>query len=99
MTAIIEAADFIREQPDEAAKIIANYLRMDVEFTRMLMTKFSSEVVLDQGTIDSLRSIETQLVEGGRLPAEGVDWDGFIYPDVLKSVAPGKVTEYQLPAK
>lgn len=99
MTAIIEAADFIREQPDKAAEIIANYLRMDVEFTRMLMAKFSSEVVLDQGTIDSLRSIETQLVEGGRLPAEGIDWDGFIYPDVLKSVAPGKVADYQLPAK
>ncbi|MGV6874213.1 ABC transporter substrate-binding protein [Pseudochelatococcus sp. B33] len=96
LTAIIEAADFIREQPDEAAKIIAAYLRMDVDFTRMLMTKYNSDILLDQGTIDSLRLIETQLVEGGKLPAEGIDWAGFIHADILKSIAPDKV-DYQLP--
>lgn len=98
LMAIVEAADFIREQPDKAAEIIAKYLRMDVGFTKMLMAKFSSEILLDQGTIDSLRSIETQLVAGGKLPADGIDWAAFIYPDVLKSIAPDKV-DYQLPTK
>jgi ABC-type nitrate/sulfonate/bicarbonate transport system substrate-binding protein len=90
MRSLIEATQLLRNNPDEAAKHISTFLKMDAAFTRELIGKVNFDIYLDQSSIDHLKTIENQLREGGKL-AKPIDWEKFIYPDVLKKVQPERV--------
>jgi ABC-type nitrate/sulfonate/bicarbonate transport system substrate-binding protein len=90
MRALIEATQLIRNNPDEAAKHIATFLKMDYPLTRELVGKVDFDIYLDQNSIEHLRRIESQLKESGKL-AKPIDWEKFIFPDMLKKVAPERV--------
>ena len=90
MRALVEATDFIRTNPDEAAKQIAGLLNLDADFTKGLIEKVEFDMRLDQAAVDYLKTIEAQLKDVGRL-TKPVDWDRYIYPDIAEKAMPEKV--------
>jgi ABC-type nitrate/sulfonate/bicarbonate transport system substrate-binding protein len=95
MRSLVEATELLRNNPDEAAKHIAMFLKMDYPLTRELVGKVNFDIYLDQSSIDHLKRIESQLQASGKL-AKPIDWEKFIYPEMLKKVQPEKVN-YTLP--
>jgi len=95
MRALNDASQLLREKPDEAARIIAAYLKMEAPFTRELTRKVNFDLVMDQSALDALKAIEVQLKDSGKL-AKPVDWGKFVYTEPLKKVLPAKVN-YELP--
>ena len=68
---------------------------MDPALSKLLMSKLRYDVHLDQASVGALQIAETQLKGIGKLPRP-VDWQGLIYPDLLRELVPGKV-DYKLP--
>lgn len=95
MRALSEASQLLRNNPDEGAKLIATYLKMEVPFTRELTKKVNFDLIMDQAAVDALKVVETQLKDSGKL-AKPIDWEKFVYTDPLKKVQPAKVN-YVLP--
>lgn len=95
MRAIDEATDMIRNQPQEAAALVASFLQLDPGLTQDLMSKVNYELRLDQESIDHLKMIEEQLAAGGQL-TKPVDWQRFIYSGPLSEVKP-EVVDFELP--
>ena len=95
MKSMVEATALITTQRDQAAAAVARFLKLDVALTTLLMSKLRYDVHLDQGSVGALQIAESQLKSIGKLPRP-VDWNGLIYPDLLRSVAPAKV-DYKLP--
>lgn len=91
MRSLVEATDLIRNNPDEAAKQISGFLRMDQAFTKELIGKVDFQLLFDQASVDYLKTVEAQLRDAGRLKV-AIDWNRFIYPDIAKKVFPDKVT-------
>lgn len=95
MRSIVEATDLIKNDPAAAAGYVATFLKMDRDLATNLMTKLRFDVRLDQGSIENFELNEQQLKGIGKL-AKPVDWQAFVYPDLLKQVRPEKV-DYALP--
>lgn len=95
MRSIIEASDMTRTNRPEAARHIATTLHLEVPLTLELMDKLIFDVKLTQPSIDHLRMIEGQIKQAGKL-LKPVDWTSLVYPDLLKTVSPGRVS-YDLP--
>ena len=95
MKSMIEATAVINTQPDQAAGAVAKFLKMDPALSKLLMSKLRYDVHLDQASVGALQIAETQLKGIGKLPRP-VDWQGLIYPDLLRELVPGKV-DYKLP--
>ncbi|MCC7417491.1 MAG: ABC transporter substrate-binding protein [Acidobacteria bacterium] len=91
MRALVDATQLLRSNPDEAAKHISTFLKMDAALTRELIGKVNFDLYLDQSSIDHLKRIEAQLQEGGKL-AKPIDWEKFIYADVFRKVQPDRVS-------
>lgn len=91
MRALAEATELIRTNPDEAAKQISSFLKMDQAFTKELIGKVDFDLLLDQASVDYLKTVEAQLRDAGRLKV-AIDWNRFIYPDIARKVIPAKVT-------
>jgi NitT/TauT family transport system substrate-binding protein len=91
MRALADATDFIHANPDEAAKLVAEFTSMDAEFVKKLMPKIDFEMLLDrQDTIEYLTPIEEKLKSGDRLTKD-IAWDRYIYPTVIEAVLPSKI--------
>ena len=90
MRALVDATQLLRNNPNEAAKHISTFLKMDLTLTLELIKKVNFDLYLDQSSIDHLKRIETQLKEGGKL-AKPIDWEKFIYADVMKKAQPERV--------
>jgi hypothetical protein len=56
-----------------------------------LMTKLTFDMELGPTTINMFRLAESQLKQQNKL-TKPVDYGAFVYPDLLRKVAPGKVT-------
>jgi hypothetical protein len=54
------------------------------------MTKLTFDVELSDFTLNLFRLAESQLKQQGKL-AKPVDYGAFVYPELLRKVAPGKV--------
>jgi ABC-type nitrate/sulfonate/bicarbonate transport system substrate-binding protein len=85
MRSLVQATDFIHKQPDQAAQQVATFLKLDLPLTKLLMAKMNYAVRLEPDSVDYLKTVEKQLRESGKL-AKPVDWDRFIYPDLVKKV-------------
>jgi ABC-type nitrate/sulfonate/bicarbonate transport system substrate-binding protein len=91
MRSMVEANEFIRTYRPQAAKYVAAALKLDVADTAAFMQKLTFDLKLDPSGVDHLRMIEGQIRESGKL-ARPVEWGAFLYPDLLKKVAPAKVS-------
>lgn len=92
---LIQATELTRTDRKEAARLVAQVLKLDVPLTEGLMEKLSFEIRFQQDSIDHLKMVEGQTKTAGKL-AKPIDWKAFVYPDLIKELAPDKVS-YKLP--
>lgn len=93
MVALLEAEEFILNNPEAAIEIIAVAASMPPEDLTATWSDYVYNVVLDQRTVDVLTAhAEWRLATGnhggnGTLP----DLSTYIFPEILRSVAPERV--------
>jgi len=95
MKSLVEANDYISANPADAAKQVAEFLKLDPEMTASMMSKIRYKAVLDNGSLGNIIKAEQQLKQLGKL-AKPVNWEVYIYPDLIKAVSPD-VVNYELP--
>jgi ABC-type nitrate/sulfonate/bicarbonate transport system substrate-binding protein len=89
--ALIEATEIINKDRKRAAKDVSAFLKsLDPPLVETLMTKLTFDVELSDFTLNLFRLAESQLKQQGKL-AKPVDYGAFVYPELLRKVAPGKV--------
>jgi ABC-type nitrate/sulfonate/bicarbonate transport system substrate-binding protein len=89
--ALIEATEIINKDRKRAAKDVSAFLKsLDPPLVETLMTKLTFDVELSDFTLTLFRLAESQLKQQGKL-AKPVDYGAFVYPELLRKVAPGKV--------
>ena len=89
--ALIEATDLINKDRPRAARAVSNFLKnLDAPLVEQLMTKLRFDVVMDDFTINLFRLAESQLKQQNKL-SKPLNYGAFVYPDLLRKVAPGKV--------
>lgn len=93
--ALVEATAVINDQPAEATKIIASFLKLDEAMLSGMLKKIRFDVRLDQQSIDNL-AIGAKQLEAAKKLRKPVDWQQFVKPELLRSVAPDKV-DFTLP--
>jgi ABC-type nitrate/sulfonate/bicarbonate transport system substrate-binding protein len=95
MHSMIEATDVINTKRDQAAADVARFLKLDLTLSKLLMDKLRYDIHLDQQSVGNFQIAEAQLKSIGRL-TKPVDWQTLFYPDLLRELAPDKVS-YKLP--
>jgi len=98
MRSMVEATDFIKANPKEAAPMVAKFLQMPEALVSELMPKVEYEMSWTDGSLDTIRICEQQLLAQGKMKAP-LDWNSYVYADLLKKVQPASVTITQLPPK
>lgn len=93
MTALLEAESYILENPESAISIISEAASMPAEDLAATWDDYVYEVVLDQRTVDVLTAHAQWRLDSGNHagPAEMPSLASFVYPDILKAVAPERV--------
>lgn len=92
---MIEATKLMNTERAKAVDYISGFLKLDKDLTRNLMDKVEYKIVLDQGTLSNFVMVEKQLADSKKL-TKAVDWNKFIYADLLKEIDPTMVN-YTLP--
>lgn len=90
MKSLVEATQLINDQPDEAAKYVAETLKLDDELTGRLMKECDFAMRLGPSSVDHMKIIEKGIQQSGKL-AKPVDWQKFFWTEPLADVAPGSV--------
>ena len=89
--ALIEATDLINKDRPRAARAVSSFLKnLDAPLVEQLMTKLRFDVVMDDFTVNLFRLAESQLKQQNKL-SKPLNYGAFVYPDLLRKVAPGKV--------
>lgn len=94
--AIREAGEFAHKNPAEASKMIARYLKLDEKLVAALLPKTNFIMRLDNDALAFLKSDVDALIEKGKMKAP-FDYQGYVYPDLLKKIDPKLVTYTKLP--
>jgi NitT/TauT family transport system substrate-binding protein len=90
--ALVEATEIINKDRPRAARDVSAFLKsLDPPMVEQLMTKLTYDMELSNDSISMLKLAESQLKQQGKL-AKPVDYSSLIAPDLLRKVAPGKVT-------
>lgn len=92
LRALIRAEEFIKENPDEARKIVADFSGMDLDIVRDIWSNTSFRVSLDQLLLLALEdetrwALRRGLVSGTKIP----NYLDYIHLDGLASVKPDAV--------
>lgn len=98
MRSMVEATELINSDREAATAMVAKFLRMPIELATELMPKLDFNMDLSDGTMENIATVEAQLKQIGKLKKD-LDWDKFVYPDLLKKVAPERVTYTSIPPK
>ena len=90
--ALVEATEIINKDRARAAKDVSAFLKsLDPPMVEQLMTKLTYDMELSNDSISMLRLAESQLKQQGKL-TKPVDYGALIAPDLLRKVAPAKVS-------
>jgi NitT/TauT family transport system substrate-binding protein len=94
LKSLVEAETWIKANPDEAIKIVAEFVRMPVDELKPIWQDYVYQVALDAQVLDVLNAHAGWRLASGNHPPGAVmpDWRTVIFPVPLKSVAPEKVT-------
>lgn len=95
---LVEANDLINGDRPRATAMVAKFLRQPPELVAELMPKLGFTMQLTDESMENVRVSMAQLKAGGKL-AKDVDWNKFVYPDLLKEVRPSVVKISSLPPK
>lgn len=93
MKALLKAEAYILENPDSAIQIIAKAASMPEKDLAATWDDYVYQVVLDQRTVDVLTAHAQWRIESGNHagPAEMPELKDFVFPGILKAVAPQRV--------
>jgi ABC-type nitrate/sulfonate/bicarbonate transport system substrate-binding protein len=94
LKSLVEAEAWIKANPDQAIKVVAEFVKMPMDDLKPLWADFVYQVALDGQTLDVLTAHARWRLASGNHPPGAVmpDWRAVIFPAPLKSVAPDKVT-------
>lgn len=88
---VIEAEEWIAENPDEAAELVSDTFSMSLEDTRTLMDGWVYRTVYPEDLRSGFEEAAEFMVERDLLD-EVPDLDGFLHPEILEAAAPDRVT-------
>jgi len=91
MRSLVEATEIINKDRKRSAKDVSDFLKnLDPPMVEQLMTKLTFDMELEESSIAMLKLAESQLKQQGKL-TKPVDYNNFIYPELLRKVQPTKV--------
>lgn len=89
--ALVDATDLINRDRPRAARAVSAFLKsLDPPLVEQLMSKLTFDMELSDFTLNLFRLAESQLKQQKKL-AKPVDYDAFVYPDLLRKIQPAKV--------
>ena len=94
LKSLVEAEAWIKANRDEAAKVIADFVKMPVDDLKPIWDDYVYQVALDGKTLDVLNAHASWRLASGNHPPGAVmpDWRTIIFPAPLKAVAADRVT-------
>ena len=95
MRAVKEAGEFAMQRRDEAAPMVAKFLKLDVELVKELLPKCNFMMVLDDVTMQFMKKEADALIATKRITAP-FDYKGYVSPELLREIDP-KAVNYTLP--
>jgi ABC-type nitrate/sulfonate/bicarbonate transport system substrate-binding protein len=95
LRAVKEAGEFAMQRRDEAAPMVARFLKLDVELVKELLPKCNFMMVLDDVTMQFMKKEVDALIATKRITGP-FDYKGYVYPDLLREIDP-KAVSYTLP--
>ncbi|MGE0311837.1 MAG: ABC transporter substrate-binding protein [Lautropia sp.] len=98
MLALVEANDLITKDRPAAAKMVSRFLKMPLDLATELMPKVDYNMAWHDRSIATIKIAEDQLAQQKKLKAP-LDYNAYVYTDLLKKVRPANVSITQLPTK
>lgn len=91
--ALIDAETWMKNNREDAITLVASAVNMKREDLAAIWNDYVYEVVLDQKTLDTLKTHAQWRLDSGNHPpgATMPDFSKVIYPELLRSVAPDRV--------
>jgi ABC-type nitrate/sulfonate/bicarbonate transport system substrate-binding protein len=96
MRSMVEATEYIEKNRKEAAELVSKFLKMPLDLTTELMTKVQYRMDWDEGALDTIKICAKQLTDEGKMK-KPLDWNSYVYIDLLKAVQPEAVKISSLP--
>jgi ABC-type nitrate/sulfonate/bicarbonate transport system substrate-binding protein len=96
MRALVEANDLIEKDRPAAAKMVSKFLNMPPELATELMPKVVYDMTWTDGALVTIKDSVDLLTAQGKMKT-ALDWNGYVYTDLLKAVRPGNVQITKLP--
>lgn len=98
MLSLVQANDLIGADRPAAAKMVAKFLKMPLELATELMPKVEFDMTWSDRAVQTVKVAEDTLAAQKKLKAP-LDYNKYVYMDLLKKVRPANVTVTQLPPK
>ena len=95
LRAVKEAGEFAMKRRDEAAPLVAKFLKLDVELVKELLPKCNFMMVLDDTAMQFMKHEADALIDTKRMTAP-FDYKGYVYPELLREID-AKSVNYTLP--
>jgi NitT/TauT family transport system substrate-binding protein len=94
--ALCEANDVIEKDRPAATKLVAKFLKMPVELATELMPKLEFDMQWTPRSLEAIRDSAQLLADQKKLKAP-LDYNKYVYMDLLKAVRPSAVELKELP--
>jgi ABC-type nitrate/sulfonate/bicarbonate transport system substrate-binding protein len=92
LRALIRAEAFVKQQPEEARRLVADFIQMDKAALDEIWDIFTFRVTLDQALLVDLEDQTRWVIKNGLTARKDMpDYLDFIYVDGLRSVKPDAV--------
>jgi NitT/TauT family transport system substrate-binding protein len=91
LKALDEATTFIKEKPEEAAKIAANDLKIPGDAALAGIKAYTYEIRFSQEDIDNIRNVADWSIKNGLIKS-AYDINNYIYLDAIKEAFPDRVS-------
>lgn len=82
--AIVKASDYIREHPQDASQLVANFLKLDVPTTARIMGILNFRPIYSRAFRADLDAMADYMIQQKAL-AKPIDWSSAFRPDFLKA--------------
>lgn len=96
MLSLLQANDLIEKDRPAAAKMVAKFLKMPVELATELMPKLEFDMKWTPRSLEAIRDSAQLLADQKKLKAP-LDYNKYVYMDLLKAVRPAAVELKELP--